>query len=675
MEHTITYDTAGRFESDKVTNLGTSGIVDDAILRIETAYDDMSRVLTTTSYDAATAGNVVNQVKHHYNGYQLVSETEQEHDGAVDANTLSVKYTYDDGAAGGVAKYVRLSEVEYPDGREVHYLYDTGIDDTLNRVSSIADDASGTTKYAEYEYLGTGTIVSVAHPDVSGGLTLDYNIMGNYEGWDTFGRIVDHEWKDDLNTHLDDYEYTYDRNSNRTSRDNELQSTLDEDYTYDELDRLQDVNRNGTDLQEWELDSLGNWSEFTDGATTETRTHNDANELITSDTRVNPIYDAAGNMITGPRPDDPNTEQNYVYDAWNRLVEVKDDLDATVATFEYDGRNYRIQKTAGGVVEAFYHNNSQQLLETRLDGDVDPEEQYVQGLRYVDAPIVRFFDSNTDGTLDNTLYYLADANFNITGLVDASTGDVVERYHYDPYGKFQVYDGSWNALSSTAYDNDYYFTGRRFDAESLIFYYRGRYYAFDLGRFINRDPIGYEDGYNVYLYVGGRPTYATDPSGMETVDRDNLLRHARWYDVEEEIEAVLARADEVGSGTGLSLYEFWIDWGWDENDCGMGGACGESAEEIWDEAVRQGLDTDFAPNVVATIETYNGHAGGVHNAVSIAFRAKDGTKRTFIIDNNFFGGDDHVATKKDADKFQIAPPKTERICPGSGWDGAFPMYY
>ena len=159
-------------------------------MRIESAYDDMSRVLTTTSYDAATAGTIVNQVEYSYNGYRLVSETKQEHDGAVDGSTLSVKYTYDDGAAGGVAKYVRLTEVEYPDGREVHYLYDTGMDDTLSRVSSIADDASGTTKYATYEYLGAGTIVSVAHPDVTDGLVLDYNTTGSYEGWDTFGRIV-----------------------------------------------------------------------------------------------------------------------------------------------------------------------------------------------------------------------------------------------------------------------------------------------------------------------------------------------------------------------------------------------------------------------------------------------------------------------------------------------------
>ena len=56
---------------------------------------------------------------------------------------------------------------------------------------------------------------------------------------------------------------------------------------------------------------------------------------------------------------------------------------------------------------------------------------------YIDAPAVRFQDSNTDGTLDNTLYYMNDANFNVTALIDES-GSVVERYSYDPYGSVTI---------------------------------------------------------------------------------------------------------------------------------------------------------------------------------------------------------------------------------------------
>ncbi|MEX1225052.1 MAG: hypothetical protein WEA31_10950, partial [Pirellulales bacterium] len=149
VEHTFEYDSAGRFSADKVTSLGTSGIVDDGTLRIERTYDDMSRVATITSYDAATSGNVVNQVEYAYNGYQLVSEVFQEHDGAVDGSTKSVVYNYDDGASGGEAKYVRLDSIEYPGTREVFYIYPgSGIGDVLNRVEAIDDDSAGTTRFA-----------------------------------------------------------------------------------------------------------------------------------------------------------------------------------------------------------------------------------------------------------------------------------------------------------------------------------------------------------------------------------------------------------------------------------------------------------------------------------------------------------------------------------------------
>ncbi|REJ66266.1 MAG: hypothetical protein DWQ31_15430 [Planctomycetota bacterium] len=55
---------------------------------------------------------------------------------------------------------------------------------------------------------------------------------------------------------------------------------------------------------------------------------------------------------------------------------------------------------------------------------------------------------------------------NVTGLVDASTGAVVERYHYDPYGAVLYLDPStWNLLGTqaSAFENDYLYTGRRLE--------------------------------------------------------------------------------------------------------------------------------------------------------------------------------------------------------------------
>ena len=59
--------------------------------------------------------------------------------------------------------------------------------------------------------------------------------------------------------------------------------------------------------------------------------------------------------------------------------------------------------------------------------------QYVWSPVYVDALILRDRDSDGDGTLDERLWVVQDANFNVTAVVDDS-GEVVERYIYDPFG-------------------------------------------------------------------------------------------------------------------------------------------------------------------------------------------------------------------------------------------------
>lgn len=63
--------------------------------------------------------------------------------------------------------------------------------------------------------------------------------------------------------------------------------------------------------------------------------------------------------------------------------------------------------------------------------------------------------------------------------------------------------------------NEFLFTGRKLDPETGLYQYRHRYYHAQLGRFVNRDPIGYRGGMNLYAYVGGRPTRRLDPYGLK----------------------------------------------------------------------------------------------------------------------------------------------------------------
>jgi RHS repeat-associated protein len=169
----------------------------------------------------------------------------------------------------------------------------------------------------------------------------------------------------------------------------------------------------------------------------------------------------------------------------------------------------------------FYYTAGWQLLETRLSDSentepetLDVEMQYVWSARYMDAPVLR--DKNTDSDDlcdDERLYFANDANMNVTALVE-SDGDVVERYVYDPYGKVTIYDGTWaNTRSTSSYDNNILFAGYYHDWETGLYHVRNRYYHPYFG-WITRDPAGYADGMSLYEYCRSGPLGALDAMGL-----------------------------------------------------------------------------------------------------------------------------------------------------------------
>ena len=65
---------------------------------------------------------MVNQCQRAYNGFGQLTEEQQQHDGPVTANSPKVEYSYTDGSSG----HTRLTKITYPNGRLLHYGYDTG---------------------------------------------------------------------------------------------------------------------------------------------------------------------------------------------------------------------------------------------------------------------------------------------------------------------------------------------------------------------------------------------------------------------------------------------------------------------------------------------------------------------------------------------------------------------
>jgi RHS repeat-associated protein len=129
---------------------------------------------------------------------------------------------------------------------------------------------------------------------------------------------------------------------------------------------------------------------------------------------------------------------------------------------------------------------------------------------------MRLYDEDTDGIYgennDGEQYFLHDANFNVTAVID-ETGTVLERYYYTPYGEVTFLEPDFDAISDSAIGNTHLYTGRERDPETGLQLNRHRYYHPTLGRWLTRDPIKYEGGPNLYGYVNGQPTAFVDPSG------------------------------------------------------------------------------------------------------------------------------------------------------------------
>ena len=147
----------------------------------------------------------------------------------------------------------------------------------------------------------------------------------------------------------------------------------------------------------------------------------------------------------------------------------------------------------------------------------DPEVQYVWSRRYIDAPVLRDENKDADDDCfdgsDERLYYTTDANMNVTALLDTG-GDAVERYSCDPYGRVTIYDDDWSdTRSASSYDNAVLYCGYFFDNETGLYCVRYRFYDPPLGRWLQRDPIGYIDSANTYLFAQSAPLHHCDWSG------------------------------------------------------------------------------------------------------------------------------------------------------------------
>jgi RHS repeat-associated protein len=254
------------------------------------------------------------------------------------------------------------------------------------------------------------------------------------------------------------------------------------------------------------FDALRDFNSQTTDCSAQTRGHNKQNEITSISGATAPTFDANGNLTKA------DTGRQPKYDAWNRLTEIRDSGNNLLATYRHDGLGRRIRETRGSTTTDLYYSSNWQVLEERVGSDV--KVSYVWSPVYVDAMIARDRDTDANGSLDERLYALHDANFNIVGLVDTS-GNAVERYAYDAFGGFVVLDASWGSRASSSYAWKYQFQGLLWDTDLAALVVRNRILGTTIGRFYQIDPIRFKaHDVNLVRFCGNSPNNVIDPSGL-----------------------------------------------------------------------------------------------------------------------------------------------------------------
>lgn len=276
------------------------------------------------------------------------------------------------------------------------------------------------------------------------------------------------------------------------------------DYIYDSLYRLTDGTKVTSAVpfdEDYQYDPVGNRLKKA-GQITDS-TFDDANRLL-NDTVYTYTYDDNGNMITKTEIAQPTNVTTYTYDAENQLIKI-DLPNGDQWDYAYDGLGRRIAKTLNAVQTVSYVYDNEDIL-FEFDSSNNLVARYTHGVG-IDEPLIMERDLDLSGTFEATeaFFYHADGLSSIVEITD-NLGTIVNSYVYDGFGNIVQQNGSLQ--------NPYTYTGREFDSESGLYFYRARYYDPTTGRFITEDPIGLAGSLNLYVYVDNNAINFIDPIGL-----------------------------------------------------------------------------------------------------------------------------------------------------------------
>ncbi len=466
----------------------------------EFAYDNLSRMTLAIDHNE---GRATHAVEFEYD--KIGRLTAEIQDG------IRIEYRYD--------KASRRTGIVYPDARvDLTWKYDA----RGRPIMLIDADGNHTIRYKHNARGQTRRVEITAHRQKANHLYIT-NITRDHKGRET-DRSFSHRSRGKT-TKLMTSSLEYDRIDNIVHRQVKNLTPHAADttswqytYTYDDTDRLTDAQTDDGDNLYWSYDPTGNWLETNQNGEDETRAINDHDQYTHADIR----HDDRGNLKGSQLG-------QFTYDWDNRMI--TGHTRGPQVKFTYDALGRRVTKTViTGAIRrrnVRYIYDGQQVIEER-NGRGTILRSFINGPN-IDDPLILSTDSNH-------YYYFKDHQASVLALAAPNEyieNTLQETYHYAPYGAMTVWSNNGNKEHKRSpIGNPYGFTGRRWDHELQLWHYRNRTYDDKLGRFYQKDPLGFVDGTNRYAYVGNNPCKFIDPLGLakRTQHTESLQDAAASFD-------------------------------------------------------------------------------------------------------------------------------------------------
>ncbi|MEM9101596.1 MAG: RHS repeat-associated core domain-containing protein [Pseudomonadota bacterium] len=322
------------------------------------------------------------------------------------------------------------------------------------------------------------------------------------------------------------WEQNYDALGNVLSREQKNLNRA-ETFVYDDLNRLTDILVAGVNYQSYRYDAIGNVTYKSDQGD---YTYGNAAgpHAVTAISRNGSVqhsfsYDANGNLLSDINN---GVTRSLTYTAFDKPRSITKGSERIEFAYGADRSRYRR-------IDTTEQNGQSVIVDTRYLGKSYEKIAYTGGTNngqthhkyYIGNVVVtEKILSNGSAGATETHYLHQDHLGSVTAITNQS-GQVLQRFRYDPFGKqYQVTgSGLWahvevaGRLSFLGAATERGFTGHEMLASVGLIHMNGRVFDASVGRFMQADPHIQApknlQSVNRYSYVLNNPLSYTDPSG------------------------------------------------------------------------------------------------------------------------------------------------------------------